>query len=932
MDSNPFRSKRNRNYNKNSNNDKFSWTISFVLLTSIISVRSTVAECPRLCECKWKSGKESVLCLNANLTGVPSELDAGTQVLDLTGNEISSIPQDTFRSANLINLQRVFIAKCRLKSIERYAFRKLINLVEVDLSYNMLTAIPSHAFDSTPELRELKIVANPITRISNEAFIHVPQLVRLELSNCRIAELEARAFAGLEASLEWLKLDGNRLAEVNAATLTSLQNLHGLELSGNPWNCSCSLRPLREWMIKDNIPYDVPPICKNPTRLTTKSWDKIDLDDFACVPHILASDIKAHGMEGRNITMSCVVGGIPEPNVRWMLRNRVIANLTGNSALPAAQGRKMYLANLQQNESNLTILTAEVQDAGIYTCAAENKAGLVEASVTLAISRKPLEGQFGAKVLIAGVVVAALFVIASSLAVVCVCTLHKRRKMGRWNTPRRTESYEKIEMNHKPMAGRGYKSPRNDVNNFMKPYGENGISVVGQNVRRNGDYRTVPSEDDGTGYEDNICESTNTTLSNTRREHAAKRKGTSALTKSPNCDTWVEGNLKNSPRGEETDLHIPRLIEFSDATPDSGPNSLTGQHDQIPRTSASSSMNSTLPITSYIKPNWSQHIIRKQTSGNNNNGNNVYTSDSSGQPTKSPLNDNSSPNIECDNDRKYPDLLDISSLSNSNVASANVKTSTSGASFSTLPRKKRNTGRYMKVVSDSQSPLLQESSSRYGSSNFFGDSTDHINRRLSVDSYSNNYSSNNNDPNRANSFLNLVSPMNGKHHRRNPSLPSSPLKESHKTFSPAATPLLDFSSLQSRNAIITTPSPSTSTTTASAYDYHAAQLERFLEEYRNLQEQLCKMKETCDSIRKKEQPHRSTLGQSAKFADPVMYAAAALSSAGGTLTDEANTNPKGIIRNKTFIPGQPPDPPPYWLHRNAILKRLQDPSNEFFQS
>lgn len=345
-------------------------------------------------------------------------------------------------------------------------------------------------------------------------------------------------------------------------------------------------------------------------------------------------------------------------------------------------------------------------------------------------------------------------------------------------------------------------------------------------------------------------------------------------------------------------------------------------------------MNSSAPITSYIKPNWSQHIMRKQTSGNNNNGNNVYASDSSGQAAKYPLSDNRSPDSDCDNDRKYPDLLDISSLSNSNVANANVKTG-SGASFSTLPRKKHSSGRYMKAVSESQSPLLQDSSSRYGSSNFGGDSTDLINRRLSVDSYSNNYplsqhSSNNNDASRANSFLNLVSPMNGKHHRRNPSLPSSPLKDSQKPFSSAATPLLDFSSLQSRNAIIATPSPSTSTTTASAYDYHAAQLERFLEEYRNLQEQLCKMKETCDSIRKKEQPNRSTLGQSAKFADPVMYTAAALSGASNTLTDDA-TNVKGILRNKTLIPGTP-DPPPYWLHRNAILKRLQDPSNEFFQS
>lgn len=34
----------------------------------------------------------------------------------------------------------------------------------------------------------------------------------------------------------------------------------------------------------------------------------------------------------------------------------------------------------------------------------------------------------------------------------------------------------------------------------------------------------------------------------------------------------------------------------------------------------------------------------------------------------------------------------------------------------------------------------------------------------------------------------------------------------------------------------------------SSYDYHTAQLERFLEEYRTLHSELSKMKETCDSL------------------------------------------------------------------------------------
>lgn len=254
------------------------WTIYFTLAIALFCTSiESIGDCPHLCECKWKSGKESVLCLNANLSAIPAKLDAGTQILDLTRNDIQIVTNDVFGRANLLNLQKLFLAKCHLKAIERFAFRKLINLVELDLSDNLLSMVPSHALESIPELRELKLIGNPIQRIFNDAFAKVPQLIRLELSNCYLSTIDVRAFTGLETSLEWLKLDFNKLSDIQVEAILLLQNLHGLELSGNPWNCSCNLYPLREWMIRENIPFHIPPICKFPQRLAEQTWDKIDL-------------------------------------------------------------------------------------------------------------------------------------------------------------------------------------------------------------------------------------------------------------------------------------------------------------------------------------------------------------------------------------------------------------------------------------------------------------------------------------------------------------------------------------------------------------------------------------------------------------------------------------------------------------------------------
>ncbi|XP_059221909.1 uncharacterized protein LOC106092298 [Stomoxys calcitrans] len=1010
-------------------------------------VHRSMAECPSVCECKWKSGKESVLCLNANLTHIPAPLDAGTQALDLTGNELASIPDDTFAEVNLLNLQKVYLAKCRLRLIERFAFRGLINLVELDLSYNALAHIPSDALESVTELRELKLNGNPILVVANDAFKQMQHLVRLELSDCRLEMVQVKAFSGLESSLEYLKLDGNKLSEVRSGTITSLSNLHGISLSRNMWNCSCSLRPLRAWMLRENIPCGIPPVCQNPPRLTGKSWDKIDLDDFACVPQIIATDTTAHGVEGRNVTMSCFVEGVPEPSVRWMVKNRVIANLTAtNGDLPftsprtaaATQGRKTYVVNMLRNASNLTILTADMQDAGIYTCAAENKAGKVEASVTLAVSRRPPEAPLGFKVILLCIFIALLFVAGSSFGAICFCSLRRKRKMRLWNTvPQgRTESYEKIEMTSRIAGAGGANKPDlGGKTGMQETGGKNGGSTQGQifhdnengylcsattplncgsddggdtggaivnpsggSSKRNGDYRNVPThcdDDDsehmqqslgcgggsgggvgvnsggggGHSYQRSLllastAHNNGTLATTTSTSLTTPRWKTSSAFQSavgPECHVShldsPQTALKASSK-EDADLHIPRLIDIGSAA-DSASGSISGKVDAASRQASSGYNHVANWVTSSLS---SGKMPAAHSSLSNNNNNHQPTSMDYYSPK-----DEVNSSVFCgketsDNDifdSNYPDLLDIAKYA---VAQATSASQTNGG-LCTLPRKLKNTGKYFKNSSDSQSPLLADNSSKYGSSTL-GDAG-YLNevalgRRFSAESSFSGYGgvATYTKGQRSNSFLNLVhsssknalgansantkAAIASAGARRNPSLPSSPVhdyqqQQHQRSLSSAATPLLDFSSLTNRTGVANPPAgtPSgmsssmhcgTNNTPVTAYDYHAAQLERFLEEYRNLQDQLCKMKETCDTIRKKEVPLRVGLGHSAHAADPVMYNAALAAASSPT------TNPKITLKTKTSLPGQPPDPPPYWLHRNAMLKRLNEPQNDIFKS
>lgn len=51
-----------------------------VLILLFSTLSNTTQECPAGCECKWKSGKESVSCSRARLRSIPQGLNPNTQV------------------------------------------------------------------------------------------------------------------------------------------------------------------------------------------------------------------------------------------------------------------------------------------------------------------------------------------------------------------------------------------------------------------------------------------------------------------------------------------------------------------------------------------------------------------------------------------------------------------------------------------------------------------------------------------------------------------------------------------------------------------------------------------------------------------------------------------------------------------------------------
>ncbi|KAK8786823.1 hypothetical protein V5799_023401 [Amblyomma americanum] len=390
--------------------------------------------CPSVCSCKWSGGKRTAEC--AGLSGsVPQHLPGDTQVLNLTGNILKTLPGGHFQQARLVHLQRIYLSRCGIVLMADDAFRGLNNLVELDLSHNFLTAVPKLA-PYCPLLRRLQLSANPIQRLGGHSFRGLHSLVSLELSQCQLAWLETDVFADLQ-SLEVLRLDGNRLRSLPPDGLR-LPPLHSLDLSDNPWHCDCSLRSLRQWMQRHNVPLSVPPRCEGPPRLARHLWSQLEPDDFACAPRVAATELRVGAVEGENATLQCDLDSLPAANVRWLWRSRAIANLSLMSF-----GRQMYLLRAHQNgrqqSSTLTIINVMLKDSGRYLCAAANRAGNQTANVTLIVRPRSADLAALSPSEIGGIVLGLLLLLALVAASACLLAVRRPVRGARGAAAKETQ-------------------------------------------------------------------------------------------------------------------------------------------------------------------------------------------------------------------------------------------------------------------------------------------------------------------------------------------------------------------------------------------------------------------------------------------------------------------------------------------------------------
>lgn len=352
-----------------------------VLILCFVFFFEFCGACPSVCVCKWKNGKQTVECDKRDLLAIPKGIDPGTQVLNFSGNNLQALTKEKFLRMDLINLQRIYLSRCKLASIDDRAFKGLTNLVELDLSGNSLVSIPTETFIDCPSLMKLTLNSNPIRTLRRAAFSYLSYLNTLEMGDCDISYIEVDALQGLD-SLEWLRLDGNKLTTLRSAR-TLPKSLRGIELQGNSWECDCHIIDLHSWLQEFSIPHTMEPICAGPSRLSGRPVRSVPGPELACLPDVSPTTFYLEIGEGKNVSLLCHVRAVPEARVSWLFQGRILQN--DSMVAPGLHLIYFIEEGLEDKKSELFIYNTNVEDNGTFVCTAENSAGTIRSNFTLRI-------------------------------------------------------------------------------------------------------------------------------------------------------------------------------------------------------------------------------------------------------------------------------------------------------------------------------------------------------------------------------------------------------------------------------------------------------------------------------------------------------------------------------------------------------------------
>lgn len=179
--------------------------------------------------------------------------------LNMDRNPLLPLPIDTFAGIEF-SLRNISFQSCSLTSDSLPAFSRLVNLERFKLQSNLLTEIQPNSF-----------------------FSAMPQLIAIDLQRNQLIQIPSE----FPSSLRELELGNNQLTVLPFTTQTfeQISQLVTLDLSSNPLQCNCQIKPLYHWLLThfqaELVPY-VQWLCAQPKELSGKQLGSLSEEQLKC--------------------------------------------------------------------------------------------------------------------------------------------------------------------------------------------------------------------------------------------------------------------------------------------------------------------------------------------------------------------------------------------------------------------------------------------------------------------------------------------------------------------------------------------------------------------------------------------------------------------------------------------------------------------------
>ncbi|XP_068971949.1 leucine-rich repeats and immunoglobulin-like domains protein 3 [Bombus flavifrons] len=333
------------------------------------------------------------------------------QILELNFNKISYMVEDINGAFDpLGQLWKLGLAHNRIKSVNKNAFTGLSSVTELDLSGNNVTSIQENAFVSMTSLTKLRMNTRALvcdcglqwlsmwlrehSYSDAEVYCGFPHwlqgmsLTQLHHKNFTCDEYPKPRI--IEEPKSQMGIKGDNVTLVCRATSTASAPLHftwkhdnvemdDVNLQINTDSVENGVTEASSILHFTNVTHanagKYQCMVTNTYGTTYSTKAKISIliyPSFSKIPH----DIRV--IAGSTARLECSADGHPSPQIAWQK--------DGGNDFPAARERRMHM---MPTDDVLFIVDVKTADSGIYSCTAQNLAGLIVANATLTILETP---------------------------------------------------------------------------------------------------------------------------------------------------------------------------------------------------------------------------------------------------------------------------------------------------------------------------------------------------------------------------------------------------------------------------------------------------------------------------------------------------------------------------------------------------------------